>query len=130
MHFIKCSEIWGGIRFADENIKTKGLTASMYCKPFESNEGGDIYYFSVCGKDILTRIAIGDVAGHGKSVRFRFIKNYELPLGSLNIDLRNIRYPLAYPLNHPVVRSIGRDLLLLLHLIELVARLLGQTFVR
>ena len=68
MHFIKCSEIWGGIRFADENIKTKGLTASMYCKPFESNEGGDIYYFSVCGKDILTRIAIGDVAGHGKSV--------------------------------------------------------------
>jgi phosphoserine phosphatase RsbU/P len=68
MHFIKCSEIWGGIYSADENIKTKGLTASMYCKPFESNEGGDIYYFSVCGKDILTRIAIGDVAGHGESV--------------------------------------------------------------
>ena len=68
MHFIKCSEIWGGIHSADENIKTKGLTASMYCKPFESNEGGDIYYFSVCGKDILTRIAIGDVAGHGESV--------------------------------------------------------------
>jgi phosphoserine phosphatase RsbU/P len=68
MHFIKCSEIWGGIHSTDENIKTKGLTASMYCKPFESNEGGDIYYFSVCGKDILTRIAIGDVAGHGESV--------------------------------------------------------------
>ena len=68
MHFIKCSEIWGGILSADENIKTKGLTASMYCKPFESNVGGDIYYFSVCGKDILTRIAIGDVAGHGESV--------------------------------------------------------------
>jgi phosphoserine phosphatase RsbU/P len=68
MHFIQCSEIWGGIHSADEAIKTKGLTASMYCKPFESNEGGDIYYFSVCGKDILTRIAIGDVAGHGESV--------------------------------------------------------------
>jgi len=84
MHFIKCSEIWGGIKSANRDIKTKGLAASLYCQPFESGHGGDLYYFSVCGKDILTRIAIGDVAGHGESVSKVSGQLYESLLRNMN----------------------------------------------
>ena len=30
--------------------------------------GGDIYYFGVCKGDIITRLAIADVTGHGEAV--------------------------------------------------------------
>lgn len=68
MHLLKCSEIWGGIESKNQDIQTPSLTASLYCKPYEGRKGGDIYYLSSCGKEILTRIAIGDVAGHGANV--------------------------------------------------------------
>ena len=68
MYHIKCAEIWGGIDSADQGLATNSIKASLYCKPFENLKGGDIYYFSVCEKEILTRFAIADVAGHGAQV--------------------------------------------------------------
>jgi sigma-B regulation protein RsbU (phosphoserine phosphatase) len=68
MHQIKCSEIWGGNRASDSDVCTSAVTASLFSVGAEGGKGGDIYYFSVCGKDILTRIAIADVVGHGQAV--------------------------------------------------------------
>ncbi len=65
---INCAEIWGGIDSTNNDVKTRRVNASLYSKAFENNSGGDIYYFSVCGKELITRIAIADVAGHGASV--------------------------------------------------------------
>jgi sigma-B regulation protein RsbU (phosphoserine phosphatase) len=42
--------------------------ASLYSSSSEGSKGGDIYYLSVCESDLLTRIVVADVAGHGKSV--------------------------------------------------------------
>lgn len=68
MHEIRCSEIWGGIRNADLDVCTSGLTASLFSSAADGGKGGDIYYFSVCGSDMLTRIAVADVQGHGEAV--------------------------------------------------------------
>ncbi len=65
---IRCSEVWGGIRSIDLDIITGGLTISLHSSACDGGKGGDIYYFSVCGDDRLTRIAVADVLGHGEAV--------------------------------------------------------------
>jgi len=67
-HHIGCATIWGGIQNADFDISTQSLSASLYSRSCAGGKGGDIYYFSVCGRDKLTRIAIADVVGHGEDV--------------------------------------------------------------
>jgi phosphoserine phosphatase RsbU/P len=62
---IHCAEIWGGIQAADEDVCTSGVTATVYSSPADAGKGGDIHYFSVCSYDILTRVVIADVRGHG-----------------------------------------------------------------
>ena len=68
MYQMKCSEIWGGIRNEDQDVCSSGLTASLYSSACDGGKGGDIYYLSVCGSDMLTRVALADVVGHGSAV--------------------------------------------------------------
>ena len=68
MHRIRCSEVWGGIQDVELDVATSGLTVSLYSAACDGGKGGDVYYFSVCGSDKLTRIAVADVAGHGEAV--------------------------------------------------------------
>ncbi len=65
---IVCSEVWGGSRNADLDVVTSGVTASLYSRSASGAKGGDIYYFSVCQSDTITRIAVADVEGHGDGV--------------------------------------------------------------
>jgi sigma-B regulation protein RsbU (phosphoserine phosphatase) len=65
---IRCSEVWGGIRNIDVDVCTPGLGISIYSHAASGNSGGDIHYFSVCGKEMLTRIAVADLMGHGEGV--------------------------------------------------------------
>lgn len=68
VHRIACSEIWGGNRADELLVETSGIRGCLYSRGCEGGKGGDIYYFSVCGSDLLTRIAIADVVGHGEAV--------------------------------------------------------------
>jgi len=68
MHRVGCSEIWGGIRDHDGDVATGSLIASLHSGACDGGRGGDIYYVSVCSSDLLTRIAVADVAGHGEAV--------------------------------------------------------------
>lgn len=65
---ITCSEIWGGIQDVNMDAQTGSLSASIYAAACDGGKGGDIYYFSVCGADQLTRMALADVVGHGPTV--------------------------------------------------------------
>ncbi len=65
---IQCGNVWGGIKNSDQDIETSGLKASLYSHSFSGGKGGDIYYFSVCQGDVLTRIVVADVVGHGEQV--------------------------------------------------------------
>lgn len=68
MYHIQCNEVWGGIRNTDAEVCTNGLAASLFSSACQGGKGGDIYYVGVCSGDLLTRIALADVMGHGETV--------------------------------------------------------------
>jgi sigma-B regulation protein RsbU (phosphoserine phosphatase) len=55
-------------------IELSGLTVWVYSNAAGAEDGrgggggGDVYYISVCGQAILSRIALADVSGHGAEV--------------------------------------------------------------
>ncbi len=65
---IKCAEIWGGIENIGAELCTNGMDVSIHSHPSKGMAGGDIYYFSVCNHDVLTRILLADLQGHGIEV--------------------------------------------------------------
>lgn len=90
-HRIQCAEIWGGVQRVDRDITSGPLKASVYSQPSDGEEGGDIYYFSVCGHDQLTRIAVADVQGHGQEVSRVSNWLYELIRDSMHtLDARHV----------------------------------------
>jgi len=63
---LACFELWGGNRSANHPLELPGLAGWVYSSPLDPNSGGgDVHYFSVCSKGIVSRIAVADVAGHG-----------------------------------------------------------------
>ena len=65
---LECKGIWGGIRNRDTEVAAGKVIGSIYSAPSEGGRGGDIYYFGVCKGDVITRLAIADVTGHGEAV--------------------------------------------------------------
>lgn len=65
---LKCSGILGGIRNRDVEITAGKVMASIYSLACCGGKGGDIYYFGVCKGDLITRLAVADVVGHGEAV--------------------------------------------------------------
>jgi phosphoserine phosphatase RsbU/P len=65
---IQCAEIWGGASAKEAYVATPGVHAAIHSSASGDAKGGDLYYFSVCAYDTLTRIAIADVRGHGEAV--------------------------------------------------------------
>ena len=65
---LECKGIWGGIQNRDTEVTAGKFTGSIYSRPSEGGKGGDIYYFGVCKGDVISRLAIADVTGHGESV--------------------------------------------------------------
>ncbi len=68
MRRLKCAEIWGGIKNADIDVCSSGMTVSLYSSACDGVRGGDAYYFSVCGADRVTRVVLADVVGHGEQI--------------------------------------------------------------
>ncbi len=77
IHRIRCGEIWGGNRGDQLELVTSSLRASLFSRSCDGGKGGDLYYLSVCESDLLTRIAIVDVVGHGESVSTTSDRLYE-----------------------------------------------------
>jgi sigma-B regulation protein RsbU (phosphoserine phosphatase) len=65
---LECKEIWGGIHDRDIEVSAGKVIASIYSAACCGGRGGDIYYFGVCEGDVITRLAIADVTGHGEAV--------------------------------------------------------------
>jgi hypothetical protein len=65
---LECKEIWGGIHDRDIEVSAGKIIASIYSAACCGGRGGDIYYFGVCKGDIITRLAVADVTGHGETV--------------------------------------------------------------
>jgi sigma-B regulation protein RsbU (phosphoserine phosphatase) len=65
---IHCAEIWGGASVKQDEVATPGVRAAIHSSAGGDARGGDLYYFSVCAYDSITRIAVADVRGHGQAV--------------------------------------------------------------
>ncbi len=66
---MQCMEIWGGIEPVERRVTTPGLDLWVFSRPFEGDaQGGDVYYVTLCGGGLITRIVVADVSGHGASV--------------------------------------------------------------
>lgn len=81
---IACAEIWGGVTVVDTEVCTRGLSAAIYSRASGSAVGGDIYYVSVCGSDLLTRLLVADVRGHGLTASELSQWLYEAVLARMN----------------------------------------------
>jgi phosphoserine phosphatase RsbU/P len=63
---LACFELWGGNRSEDHAVELPGLTGWVHTAPLDpASPGGDVHYFSVCSKGMISRVAVADVAGHG-----------------------------------------------------------------
>jgi serine phosphatase RsbU (regulator of sigma subunit) len=58
----------GGNGRIDVPIELPGLRGVLHSRPSHGGYGGDVYFLSVCGSGLLTRICIADVVGHGERV--------------------------------------------------------------
>lgn len=68
-HALVCNEIWGGNRKVTRTLKLPGLAAWVASVPMDEGEGGgDLHYISVCDYDLISRVALADVSGHGRYV--------------------------------------------------------------
>ncbi len=68
-HALACTEVWGGNRKVIRTAKLPGLVAWVASAPIDEGEGGgDLHFLSVCDFDLLSRVALADVSGHGRDV--------------------------------------------------------------
>jgi len=68
-HALSCTEVWGGNRKVIRTVKLPSLVAWVASAPIDEGEGGgDLHYMSVCDYDLISRVALADVIGHGRDV--------------------------------------------------------------
>ena len=68
-HALMCTEVWGGNRKIVHAVQLPGVTAWVASLPLnEGQGGGDLHYMSVCDHDLIARVALADVSGHGRVV--------------------------------------------------------------
>jgi phosphoserine phosphatase RsbU/P len=68
-HTLMCSEVWGGNRKIVRAVQLASVTAWVASVPLNEGEGGgDLHYMSVCDHELISRVALADVSGHGRGV--------------------------------------------------------------
>ena len=68
-HALVCTEVWGGNRKVIRTVNLPSLVAWVASAPINEGEGGgDLHYMSVCDFDLISRVALADVSGHGNEV--------------------------------------------------------------
>jgi hypothetical protein len=64
-----CNEVHGGNHKFIATRKLAGIVAWVASIPINDGErGGDVQFMFVCSHDLISRIALADVTGHGREV--------------------------------------------------------------
>ena len=75
---LACMELRGGNHLAAYSAELPGLAGWVSCHPLRpSPRGGDLYYLSACSNGVIARVALADVAGHGKAVSSAAIRLHD-----------------------------------------------------
>ena len=102
---LRCNGVWGGNKNACHDIRTSGLNVSVYANASDGTEGGDICYVAACKNDMLTRIVLCDVQGHGSHVSAIANSIYRAVRNSMN---RCQRHGVLSELNQILLRQGAR----------------------
>jgi phosphoserine phosphatase RsbU/P len=66
---LMCNEVWGGNCKILRAVQLPSVSAWVASIPLnEGDGGGDLHYMSVCEHDLISRVAVADVSGHGRVV--------------------------------------------------------------
>lgn len=84
-HALACTEVWGGNRKVLRTVKLPSLVAWVASAPIDEGEGGgDLHFMSVCDYDLISRVALADVIGHGRDVNAATQTLHQLMRESVN----------------------------------------------
>ncbi len=64
----RCTGEWGGNQDVRHDLQAARLNLSIYSRASDGTVGGDIYYVAVCEQELLARVILCDVQGHGMLV--------------------------------------------------------------
>jgi sigma-B regulation protein RsbU (phosphoserine phosphatase) len=83
---LECNEVRGGNHKFIGSRRLAGIVAWVASIPVNVGVGGgDLHFMSVCSHDLISRIALADVSGHGREVDAAAVTLHELM--RKNIDL-------------------------------------------
>jgi sigma-B regulation protein RsbU (phosphoserine phosphatase) len=81
-----CNEVRGGNRKFIGTRKLPGIVAWVASIPFNVGDGGgDLHFMSVCSHDLISRIALADVSGHGREVDAETVTLLELMRKNIDV---------------------------------------------
>jgi sigma-B regulation protein RsbU (phosphoserine phosphatase) len=81
-----CNEVHGGNRKFIATRKLAGVVAWVASIPIKDGErGGDVHFMSVCSHDLISRIALADVSGHGREVDAAAMTLHELMRKNIDV---------------------------------------------
>jgi serine phosphatase RsbU (regulator of sigma subunit) len=81
-----CNEVRGGNHKFIGTRKLPGMVAWVASIPLNEGEGGgDVHFMSVCSHDLISRIALADVSGHGREVDLAAMTLHELMRKNIDV---------------------------------------------
>ena len=81
-----CNEVRGGNRKFIGTRKLLGIEAWVASIPINVGDGGgDLHFMSVCSHDLISRIALADVSGHGRKVDAAAVTLHELMRKNIDV---------------------------------------------
>jgi phosphoserine phosphatase RsbU/P len=81
-----CNEVRGGNHRFIGTRKLPGMVAWVASIPINEGEGGgDLHFMSVCSHDLISRIALADVSGHGREVDAAAMTLHELMRKNIDV---------------------------------------------
>ena len=98
---LACSEVRGGNHKFIGTRKLSGMVAWVASIPINEGEGGgDLHFMSVCSHDLISRIALADVSGHGREVDAAAMTLHELMRKNIDVwDQSDFMRGLNYAFN-------------------------------
>jgi phosphoserine phosphatase RsbU/P len=81
-----CNEVRGSNHKFIGARKLAGIVAWVASTPINDGDaGGDLYFMSVCSHDLISRIALADVSGHGEEVDAAAMTPHELMRKNIDV---------------------------------------------
>jgi len=99
-------QVWGGNCNVERNLHVTGIVGWVFSRAFPPGTcGGDVYYLSVCDQDVMYRVVLADVAGHGADFNAPAQKLEDLIAEHINVHDQS---ELMRDLNADILRDNGK----------------------